>query len=186
MSFALCCGVQSVNTMVNCTMSGKQIAKFRVVWVCVWWECRVCGSVNRFDTRHDKFKRPGQKRCSEIATYCIDALAAVGLLFTFYFISMFKNIWTVKGKLKVLTMDQYLLMITQTLAKYTEAKPRGLLQRLIRAVRSSIDVNIVMPLQCKISNCSSSSHISLMTYCSQYWAIRYVLVHFLYCTTFLA
>lgn len=56
--------------------------------------------------RHDKFKRSGRKRCSEPATYCIDAMTVVGLLFTFYFISVFKNIQTVKGKLKVLTMDQ--------------------------------------------------------------------------------
>jgi len=62
--------------------------------------CVRCGE------RHDKLKRCGRKRCSEPATYSIDAMTVVGLLFTFYFISMFKNIQTVKGKLKVLTMDQ--------------------------------------------------------------------------------
>ena len=39
---------------------------------------------------HDKFQRPAHQRCSETATCCIDAMTVEGLLFTFYFISMFK------------------------------------------------------------------------------------------------
>jgi len=63
-------------------------------------------SCMRCSERHDSLKRSGRKRCSEPATYRIDAMTVGGLLFTFYFISVFKNIQTVKGKLKVLTMDQ--------------------------------------------------------------------------------